>query len=207
MNGARQFHLTLNVEKAFFTGIGAGRHAHRKAKAVVPQIHHGEPIDLSNLLARHDQQTFAIHNGLLQSLLRVVVSVNSRLSGLFHIDGIHGGVAALFGQRGTFNHQGLSQSKDRALSILVICRAMGLFDQGRHGGGRKMRQIHFSAGMAYKNSRGMSRLGGGRKALGKIDLATKAPGKLRVGFLHCVVLVGRSYQNNLHIDIQRFGLQ
>ena len=70
-----------------------------------------------------------------------------------------------------------------------------------------MRQVHLAAGVPDKNGGGMSRLGGGRKALGKIDLATKAPGKLRVGFLHCVVLLGRSDQNNFHIDIQRFGLQ
>ena len=135
MDGARQLDFALNIEKALFSSIGTGRDAHRKAKPVISQIDNGKPVDLRHLFARHDQQTLAIDNGFLQTLFRVVVTMNARQSGVVHIHGVHFGVATLPGQRCAFDHQGLGQCKNRTLASLVLRSAVRVFDQCRDSRG------------------------------------------------------------------------
>ena len=41
-------HLALYVDRAILTGVGACGDAHRKAEALIPQVHYGQAIELAD---------------------------------------------------------------------------------------------------------------------------------------------------------------
>ena len=207
MDRPGQLDLAFDVEQAVFARIRACGHTHRKAKAVVPQVHHRQTIELGHALATHLDQTLAIGNGFEQTLLRVIQSPPACAQRGLHIIHLHKWHPAPLRPLAAFHHQGFGQGKQRALPALVLGLPVCFFDECRHRLGCKMQQALALAHMRHKDRRGPRRLGRGHKALHKIHLATKSPRKLRVCRLHRVVLVHRSHQHHLDLHIHRLGLQ
>jgi len=124
-----------------------------------------------------------------------------------HIGRLHTRSAPALRHSVAFDHQGFGLAKQGALARLVACQAVAVLDDECHRRRRKMQQTQPLAGVGHKHRAGLHGLRGGLEALGKVHLAAKTPGKLRIDFLHCVIGIHRGDQHQLHIHIHRLGCE
>ena len=205
MHRTGQIHLAVDAQQALLARAGPRGHPHRKTEAVVPQHHHAQAVDAGLHAAAQGQHALALHQGVEQALLGLVVALGARLAGSQHVPALHQVGLPCTGLRGALHHQRFRRRKHRALAELILGQPVAVLDQQRNRLRREMRQAPARTGAGHKNRGVVPGLWPGHEAVGKVHLAAKAPGQLGVQRLHRFALLGRGQQHQLDLGLHRLG--